>query len=260
MNLDESYIIKGKCIITISIALVILSVGLVLAKNNKSSNINYDFSLEQINIKNMSTALVAVKKGSATSSYSPALTEIPYETEKLVNNTTTTTAQVTQLSNTTSSRATWRLPTDHGYITQYPRYGHIALDITSNRGTYEGIYPVADGTIAAIYTDSAGALAIIINHNINGKNYMSQYVHMSSYAQGLYVGKYVTSDDRIGQMGSTGYSTGVHLHLAVFECSYLNDSNCQSLGHMYNFANYQLNSGFYGLQSVMYVPYSWTIR
>lgn len=258
MNFNDSYVIKGKCIITISIALIILSIVLFLAKYTNLNTTDYSISLEQINIKNMSTALVAIKKGTSNStSTTLALTEVTSQVQTLANNPTTTTAQVTQLSNPTVN---WRLPTDHGYITQYPRYGHVALDITSNRGTYEAIYPVYDGTIAAMYTDSAGALIIIINHNVNGKNYMSQYVHLSSYASGLYVGKYVTTNDRIGQMGTTGNSTGVHLHLAVLECSYSNDYNCQNLGYMYDFANHQLSTGFYGLQNVMYVPYSWTSR
>ena len=76
-------------------------------------------------------------------------------------------------------------------------------------------------------------------------------------APGLYVGKPVSVNDRLGQMGSTGISTGVHLHLAVIDCSLYGDNTCPELGSFYSYANYRLGQGFYGLQNLMYVPYTW---
>lgn len=107
----------------------------------------------------------------------------------------------------------------------------MALDITSSRGIYETIYPVADGTVSSIYTDSAGALIATVHHVVDGINYTSQYVHLSSYAPGLYVGKFVTTNDPLGQMGSTGRSTGPHLHISVTDCAFNNSSDpyCSNL-------------------------------
>lgn len=256
MTTEESYLIRGRCIITISIALMILSIGLFLLQNLSIDNENYNISFEQINTKNMSTVNVAFKAGAESVLTSKVkLKETPYKIEKTTVSQNAQ-AQAVQLSKPVVKQQAWFMPTVQGTITSYPRYGHYALDITSPRGYAETIYPVADGTVAAIYYDNAGALIVIINHIVDGQPYMSQYAHLSSFAPGLYVGKPVTVYDAIGQMGSTGISTGVHLHLAVVSCN-LYGPNCESLGHFFNFARYQYNTGFYGLQSVRHVPYTW---
>lgn len=249
MNLDESYIIRGKCIITMSIAFIIVSIGLFLGRNISINNTTYEFRLEQVNIKNMSTVAVAIKKGDNSKTINLSGTSLPTSKEPLQS------PQVTQVA----SKPSWRLPTDYGYITQYPSYNHNSLDITSTRGTYESIYPVADGIIAKIYYDNAGALTVMVNHNINGQQYLSQYVHLSSFAPGIYEGIPVTTNDRLGQMGATGIATGIHLHLAVMPCNF-GSGSCTSIGHFSNFAKYTYNTGFIGLQDLMYVPHSWTSR
>ena len=265
MNSEESYIIRGKYLITISVVCMLISIVLVLATNITNKAKEYSFTYETFNIKNMSKVSVAKKKQETASIISMLkLTEFPYRVKdestpiplsKPVEEQTPVIKPVVQVP----TRPTWRLPTDKGYITQYPSYNHNSLDITSARGVYESIYPVADGTISNIYTDNAGALTVMINHNINGQLYMSQYVHLSSYAPGIYVGKYVTTDDRIGQMGATGIATGVHLHLAVLQCNF-GTYPCQTIGHFSNYARTQYSHGFIGLQNLMYVPHSWTIR
>ena len=146
----------------------------------------------------------------------------------------------------------FRRPTQTGYITQEAYYGssytHRAVDVGSKNGRKEKIYPIANGTITSIYKDSYGALCLTIEHyNINDhKYYTSLYVHMSSYAPGLYVGKNVTSEQYIGYMGDTGYAFGVHLHLEIFACRLYNptDSNCSSWSKYVNFAKNKLRSGY----------------
>ena len=161
-----------------------------------------------------------------------------------------------------STKPTWRLPTERGYITQYASYNHIALDITSARGTNEKIYPVADGTITSIFHDSYGAKIVTVNHNINGKYYTSQYVHLAWFASDIYVGKQVTTDTVLGAMGTTGLSTGIHLHLTVLDCNLYDptDANCSTLNKFYNYGRIRTTQGFYGLGNLMNVPYSWYSR
>ena len=134
-----------------------------------------------------------------------------------------------------SGTGIFRRPTKTGYITQEAYYTspskyHRAVDIGSKNRENEKIYPVADGTITAKYTDTYGALTVAIEHyNINdGKIYTSLYVHLSSYAPGIKVGNRITSEQYIGYMGTTGKSTGVHLHLEIFPCRLYNtaDKNC----------------------------------
>ncbi|MDD3052208.1 MAG: peptidoglycan DD-metalloendopeptidase family protein [Candidatus Cloacimonetes bacterium] len=53
-----------------------------------------------------------------------------------------------------------------------------------------------------------------IKHN-NG--YETLYGHLSSFAENLYVGKKVSQRDVIGYVGSTGLSTGDHLHYSIYQ-------------------------------------------
>ena len=124
-----------------------------------------------------------------------------------------------------------RRPTQQGYVTQNNTlysdgYFHRGLDIGSRRGKNEKIYPVADGTIQGVEYDLYGALMVRIDHIINGKHYTSLYAHMSRFAPNIYKGKKVTSNDYIGYMGNTGKSTGIHLHIEMYDCWLYSDSKC----------------------------------
>jgi murein DD-endopeptidase MepM/ murein hydrolase activator NlpD len=152
----------------------------------------------------------------------------------------------------TGGSSVFRRPTTTGYITQEAyyktSYSHRAVDIGSKNGRREKIYPIADGTITSKYYDNYGALCLAIEHyNLKDrKYYTSLYVHMSSYAPGLYVGKKVTSDQYIGYMGDTGYAFGVHLHMEVFPCRLYNpsDSNCYRWSVYDAYAKRLLRSGY----------------
>ena len=152
----------------------------------------------------------------------------------------------------TGGSSVFRRPTTTGYVTQEAyyktSYSHRALDIGSKNGRKEKIYPIADGTITAKYYDNYGALCLAIEHyNLKDrKYYTSLYVHMSSYAPGLYVGKKVTSDQYIGYMGDTGYAFGVHLHMEVFPCRLYNpsDANCYKWSKYDAYAKSLLRKGY----------------
>lgn len=156
----------------------------------------------------------------------------------------------------------FRRPTKTGYITQEAYYTsptkyHRAVDIGSNNKQKEKIYPIADGTITSIYTDTYGALCLTIEHfNINdGKTYTSLYVHMSSYAPGLKVGNRITSEQYIGYMGQTGKASGVHLHLEVYPCRLNNpaDRNCYKWSVYDSYAQGLLKKG-YGPRKLISFP------
>lgn len=146
----------------------------------------------------------------------------------------------------------FRRPTVTGYITQEsyytPSYTHRAVDIGSYNRTKEKIYPIADGTITAIYNDNYGALTVAIEHyNLkDGKYYTSLYVHLSSYAPGIKVGKKITSNQYIGYMGETGLAHGVHLHLEVFPCKLYNhsDPNCYKWSAWDNYGKKLIKNGY----------------
>ena len=116
MNKRELYEFKSKCILMISVILILVSV--VLTTNSMISIEN--FELTTINIKEMATASVALKTGEVTSK--KKLIEVK-NTEKVEEEK----VEVKNLANT----RTWYLPTEYGSITQYPSYYHVAYDITS---------------------------------------------------------------------------------------------------------------------------------
>jgi len=269
VELDRK-IARGKCIITISMALLLISIGLQMYRVYSIAD-EYTISYESVDIKSMSKAAVAQKEdkntiinaiihgstdiGPITEVSLPKVEKTP--TEPVVN-VVTPEPQQPQVP-----VKQWYLPTEQGIISQNPSYSHAtAIDITSPRGTGETIYPVANGVISGIYIDNYGALVVAVNHEINGIRYTSLYAHLSSYADGIYVGKPVTPFDPLGQMGTTGYSTGVHLHLVVVDCSMFdpNDGRCYDLNSFFNYTRQRQNEGFIGLGAVTYVPGNWWSR
>ena len=88
------------------------------------------------------------------------------------------------------------------------------------------------------------------------------YAHLSRYAEGIYIGKEVTYNDPIGFMGTTGYSTGIHLHLVVADCALFdsNDNNCKDLNSFFNYINRRVTEGYYGLGTHIIVQGAWTNR
>lgn len=99
--------------------------------------------------------------------------------------------------------------------------GHTGTDITGT-GYGSNIYASAAGTVAKVKWGSTGyGYYVIINH---GNGIQTLYAHMSN----IYVrqGQYVNQGDVIGAMGSTGNSTGTHLHFEIrINGAYVNPLN-----------------------------------
>ncbi len=243
----------------ISISLLVLSFFL---SYSSMGGFSYDISsltFEYINTKDMASVTISEKEYPIGNTFLDILN--PKEDSSIVTAVPMTIpgAENTATEPTSIPAQTWHLPTEIGYITDNVRRGHVAIDIASARGQQEIIYPVANGVVSAIYTDGYGAKIVIVNHNINGISYASQYVHLYRYASGLYVGKEVTINDALGLMGTTGYSTGVHLHISVVDCA-LGDSTCPDVNAYLKYLTTRYNQGFNGLPSLMNVPSSWSSR
>lgn len=262
MNFDN-LTLKQKSIILFSNILLSISIG--LETKDYFAVKDYTINYEYVNVKDMTMAKVANKVADENiidklfnNVGQKTLESVPLKEEVKEENMEKPKTAADQ----SVPRKIWYLPTEIGYVTQWPSYGHVAFDITSWRGTGETIHPIANGTISGIYTDSYGALIVTVLHNVNGQKYTSQYVHLSSYAAGIYVGKPVTINDALGQMGTTGYSTGVHLHIAVLDCALFDpsDSKCPDLGAWYRYDKIKFSQGFNGLSSLVNVPGSWNSR
>lgn len=258
---------RDKFIIDMSIVFLLVSIGLQ-CRDLFIKNDDYTVNYEYINIKDMAKANVTTKEDNKTvvdnllsgNNNLGTLEETSLETPEQLEEVDMP-VQSESVA-TVENKPIWYLPVEMGRVSQAPRYGHNAYDIISPRGTGETIHPVANGTISNIYTDPAGALIVTVLHDINGVKYTSQYVHLSSYAEGIYIGQPVTINDALGQMGTTGNSTGVHLHVTVMDCALFdpNDPNCSDLGRWYNYTNQKFSEDFIGLGSVIYVPYEWNNR
>ncbi|KKS66379.1 MAG: Peptidase M23 [Parcubacteria group bacterium GW2011_GWC2_42_6] len=88
---------------------------------------------------------------------------------------------------------------------------HNGIDIDGDIG--DPIKAAYNGTISGVGNDGKYSYGkwITINH---GNGLTTLYAHLS--AQSVSVGQKVKIGDIIGYMGSTGYSTGSHLHFTVF--------------------------------------------
>lgn len=105
----------------------------------------------------------------------------------------------------------------------HPIYGtekfHNGVDLAGPTGT--PIYAARSGTVSSTSYDSSRGYYVIINH---GDGFKSYYYHLTHYI--VYVGQTVTQGQVIGYMGSTGASTGPHLHFGIsFNGSYVNPAN-----------------------------------
>ena len=100
---------------------------------------------------------------------------------------------------------------------------HTGLDIAVSTGT--PIKVIADGTVvSAQYTGAYGNL-VKIDH---GNGFESWYAHTSKMY--VTVGQKVSAGDVIAAVGSTGNSTGPHLHLEIR----LNGQSVDPQKYLYN--------------------------
>jgi murein DD-endopeptidase MepM/ murein hydrolase activator NlpD len=107
--------------------------------------------------------------------------------------------------------ASGRLSSGFGYRT-HPISGarrlHAGIDIAAPQG--EPIWAAADGVVVSAGVRGGYGNAVVIEH---GGGFATLYAHQSRLAVGA--GQQVRRGEVIGYIGSTGYSTGPHLHFEV---------------------------------------------
>ncbi|HXK80560.1 MAG TPA: LysM peptidoglycan-binding domain-containing M23 family metallopeptidase [Bacteroidales bacterium] len=91
---------------------------------------------------------------------------------------------------------------------------HLAVDYSAPMGT--PIYSASDGTIVFRGWGTGAGNMVKVRHN---SVYSTVYMHMSRFGD-YNVGDYVKMGDVIGYVGSTGWSTGPHLHYEIHENGY----------------------------------------
>ncbi len=106
----------------------------------------------------------------------------------------------------------FQLPT-YGYVISSPygaRWGgfHSGIDLSAGMGT--AIYAADGGTVTSAGWQGSYGYAIDISH---GNGLSTKYAHLSSIS--VSIGDAVFKGERIGGMGSTGVSSGSHLHFEI---------------------------------------------
>ncbi|MBE6806096.1 MAG: peptidoglycan DD-metalloendopeptidase family protein [Clostridia bacterium] len=87
-------------------------------------------------------------------------------------------------------------------------YAHKGVDIATNKGT--PIYAVQEGTVLTAGWHDDYGYHVIINH---GNGVKTLYAHASKLC--VSAGQEVKRGQKIAEVGSTGWSTGYHLHIEL---------------------------------------------
>lgn len=98
---------------------------------------------------------------------------------------------------------------------------HYGVDLAASQGT--PIYAIAAGTVTVASYGDANGYYVSLSH---GNGYGSIYCHMTHYT--VSVGQSVSQGEIIGYVGSTGWSTGPHLHFEI----HLNGSSVNPMSYI----------------------------
>lgn len=155
----------------------------------------------------------------------PAETTKPTEATKPVE----TTKPTEETKPTEPSAITWKVPIKYKQFSSpygwriHPIYGtekfHYGVDLAAPEGT--PIWATRSGKVTTASYDSSSGYYVVIDH---GDGYRSIYMHMTHYI--VKKGQTVSQGEVIGYCGSTGASTGSHLHFGISKNgSYVNPAN-----------------------------------
>lgn len=88
---------------------------------------------------------------------------------------------------------------------------HLGIDLAAKRGT--PIKSIGNGRIIYIGHDRGYGNAIKVRYD---RHYSALYAHMKHFASNLKLHQYIHRGQTIGYVGSTGWSTGPHLHFGFY--------------------------------------------
>lgn len=88
-------------------------------------------------------------------------------------------------------------------------YTHLGLDLATDYGA--NIYAAHSGKVVSIGENDSAGKFVIIENKLTGTK--TKYYHLSNFV--VKNGEKLTAGDLLGYAGSTGTSTGTHLHFEV---------------------------------------------
>lgn len=179
----------------------------------QTSKLSSDLKTEQARIVAEQEAKVAADK----------------KAEEMATPTSTNTPPATSEENTTptppSTGGTTFIRPSNGYVSS--PFGYRSDPFTGAQTFHKGsdlagsgaIKAAADGVVEySNYNNGGYGYLVIINHGaINGINYQTYYAHMAPGSLTMVAGQTVRQGQQIGIMGTSGSSTGIHLHFEVRE-------------------------------------------
>jgi Peptidase family M23/D-alanyl-D-alanine carboxypeptidase len=98
---------------------------------------------------------------------------------------------------------------------------HKGTDFPAPQGT--PVFATAPGVVTVVTVDKNKTNIIQIQHKFGDKIYTSAYLHL--YSMSATVGQVVNAGDVIGTVGSTGLSSGNHLHFEIWTGTSVGGSN-----------------------------------
>ncbi len=176
-------------------------------------------------------AAAAKKRSSSSSKSSRSSSRTSSSSSSSSRSSSSTSSSGSNKSSGTSSRSYSSSSASHGFI--YPvnapitsPYGmrfhpvlhywklHDGTDFGAGCGT--PIHAAYSGTVVEKYFNGGYGNRLMIDHgNVDGSYITTGYNHAIRYTVG--VGQHVSQGQLIGYVGTTGYSTGCHLHLMVWK-------------------------------------------
>ncbi|MFH0863592.1 MAG: M23 family metallopeptidase [Candidatus Gottesmanbacteria bacterium] len=111
----------------------------------------------------------------------------------------------------TTTEVTFQYPLEDYAVSQDFSWHHWGVDLTASEGT--AIHPIANGKVIEVATALFGyGNYVLIDHQNSQK---SLYAHLSK--QNVKTNEQVTKETEIGLIGHTGWATGDHLHLEIYQ-------------------------------------------
>ncbi|WP_134687536.1 peptidoglycan DD-metalloendopeptidase family protein [Brevibacillus migulae] len=119
---------------------------------------------------------------------------------------------------------------------------HLGVDVGAVTAGDDGdnIYSIWDGTVTRAEWSSSYGYVVYITSSVDGDLIQSRYAHMLEDLD-VTVNEKVQAGDKIGDMGNTGESDGVHLHFETRDCgsSCSNDNSEDPFDPMVYFPEYK---------------------
>lgn len=95
---------------------------------------------------------------------------------------------------------------------------HLGVDYAAPKGT--PIRALGDGVVLEAHYTAGGGNTLSLAH---GGTYKTRYLHLSGFASKVHAGANVKQGQVIGYVGSTGLSTGPHLHFEFYQNNHYMD-------------------------------------